>query len=107
MQRDLTTGEIIDFRETFIESAGANPKNSMSLSRAPAPPSEATRGNSLYVPFWPGSFPAVDRNVSKNKETGLGTGRRFIYLFLVTHYIQLLFKTRLLLISTIYFIFKS
>ncbi|KAJ8963289.1 hypothetical protein NQ318_018756 [Aromia moschata] len=29
----------------------------MSLNREPAPPSEATRGSALYVPFWPGSFP--------------------------------------------------
>lgn len=53
----------------------------MSLSRAPAPPSEATRGNSLYIPFWPGSFPALDKDTQKDEEFGLGAGKLFYNFF--------------------------
>ncbi|KAJ8924217.1 hypothetical protein NQ315_007008 [Exocentrus adspersus] len=56
VQRDPNTGEIVEFREVPVESAGATARNSMSLHRAPAPPTEATRGNASYIPFLPGSF---------------------------------------------------
>ena len=58
-----------------IEVTGATPKNSMSFNRAPAPPSEATRGNALYIPFWPGSFPEPEKVTSKNAsaETGINS----------------------------------
>ncbi|XP_050296280.1 helicase SKI2W [Anthonomus grandis grandis] len=57
VQRDLDTGEIVEFREVSIESVGADASNSMSFTRAPAPPSEMVRGSTSYVPFQPGSFP--------------------------------------------------
>ncbi|KAJ8934480.1 hypothetical protein NQ314_013355 [Rhamnusium bicolor] len=57
VQRDPNTGEIIEFREVPIQGAGATAKNSMTLNRAPLPPTETTRGSASYVPFWPGSFP--------------------------------------------------
>lgn len=57
MQRDPNTGEIKEFREVSLQSAGTDAKNSMSLNRAPAPPSESVRGNASYIPFWPASFP--------------------------------------------------
>ncbi|RZB54411.1 helicase SKI2W, partial [Asbolus verrucosus] len=57
VQRDPNTGEIIEFQEIPLQSPGANARNSMSLNRSPAPPSEATRGNASYIPFWPASFP--------------------------------------------------
>ncbi|CAG9821156.1 unnamed protein product [Phaedon cochleariae] len=65
VQRDPNTGEITDFREISIQCAGANAKNSMSLNRNPAPPTEATRGNASYIPFWPGSFPLPKQNSTR------------------------------------------
>ncbi|KAG5891420.1 hypothetical protein JTB14_031486 [Gonioctena quinquepunctata] len=65
VQRDAITGDIVDFQEVLIHSAGATAKNSMSLTRTPAPPTEATRGNASYIPFWPGSFPLPEANSSK------------------------------------------
>ncbi|KAL3287831.1 hypothetical protein HHI36_002290 [Cryptolaemus montrouzieri] len=58
VKRDPFSGEIHDFREVSLKAAGATAKNSMSLNRAPLPPSQATRGSALYVPFLPGSFPS-------------------------------------------------
>ncbi|XP_072388154.1 superkiller complex protein 2 isoform X2 [Diabrotica undecimpunctata] len=60
VQRDPNSGQIMDFKEVSLQSAGATAKNSMSLNRAPASPSEATRGNASFKPFWPGSFPAPE-----------------------------------------------
>ncbi|XP_030766444.1 helicase SKI2W isoform X2 [Sitophilus oryzae] len=57
VQRDLDSGRIIGFREVALNSVGATAKNSMSFDRAPAPPTDSTKGNALYVPFQPGSFP--------------------------------------------------
>lgn len=57
MQRDLDTGEIVEFREVPVDSVGANARNSMSFARAPAPPTESVRGSASYIPFQPGSFP--------------------------------------------------
>jgi antiviral helicase SKI2 len=67
VQRDPNTGEIIEFREIPVQSAGANARNSMSLNRAPAPPSEATRGNASYIPFWPASFPDLVSQLPKQE----------------------------------------
>ncbi|CAG9834639.1 unnamed protein product [Diabrotica balteata] len=67
VQRDPNTGQIMDFKEVSLQSAGATAKNSMSLNRAPASPSEATRGSASFKPFWPGSFPAPESYV--NEET--------------------------------------
>lgn len=39
----------------------------MSLNRAPAPPTEAVRGNASYIPFWPGSFPDPISNLPKEE----------------------------------------
>ncbi|XP_057669557.1 SKI2 subunit of superkiller complex protein isoform X1 [Diorhabda carinulata] len=57
VRRDPNTGEILDFKEVSLQSAGATAKNSMSLNRAPVPPTDATFGGASYKPFWPGSFP--------------------------------------------------
>nr|CAI5856094.1 unnamed protein product [Callosobruchus analis] len=68
VHRNPNTGEIIEFREVPIASAGATAKNSMSLNRAPAPPNEATRGNASFVPFWPGSFPLPEQKGANDKD---------------------------------------
>lgn len=73
VQRDLNSGEIIEFKEVLLKEANANAKNSMSLNRAPAPPSESTRGNASYVPFWPASFPRPVENDSKINPLDEGT----------------------------------
>lgn len=57
VQRDINTGEIIGLKEVVLEDAGATARNSMSLNREPAPPNDAIRGSTAYLPFWPGSFP--------------------------------------------------
>ncbi|XP_063918605.1 superkiller complex protein 2 [Zophobas morio] len=67
VQRDPNTGEIIEFKEILIQTTGANAKNSMSLNRAPAPPSEAVRGNASYIPFQPGSFPDLVSQLPKQE----------------------------------------
>lgn len=54
--RDLQSGKIIDFVEIAIDDAESTPTNSMSLKRAPGPPSTATKGSAVNYPFWPGGF---------------------------------------------------
>lgn len=68
VQRDLTTGEITEFYEVPIQTAGATAQNSMSFARAPLPPSEATRGTALNIPFWPGGFPDPVSELTEKKE---------------------------------------
>nr|XP_023019779.1 helicase SKI2W [Leptinotarsa decemlineata]XP_023019780.1 helicase SKI2W [Leptinotarsa decemlineata] len=68
VQRDPSTGEIMDFCEVPIQAVGATAKNSMSMTRIPAPPSEATKGNASYIPFWPGSFPLPKSTLKEIQE---------------------------------------
>lgn len=51
-----------------IKGAGANARNSMSLSRAPGPPTETVRGSNSNFPFWPGSFPDPLADLSLKEE---------------------------------------
>lgn len=60
MQRDLTTGEIIKYIEVPIKSTGSNAKNSLSLNRAPGPPSESIWGSVSNFPFWPGGLDVTE-----------------------------------------------
>ena len=64
---------MLGFKEVQIKDAGTTAKNSTSLSRAPGPPDEVTRGSSTNYPFWPGGFeePTVDADVSSEAETSL------------------------------------
>lgn len=43
-KRDPITGDITDMHEVVILGAGETPRNSMSMSRAPGPPTEGVRG---------------------------------------------------------------
>lgn len=54
--RDPQTGLIIDYIETTVDDAESTATNSMSLKRAPGPPSTATKGSAVNYPFWPGGF---------------------------------------------------
>lgn len=54
--RDPQTGLIIDYVETAVNDAECTATNSMSLTRAPGPPSTATKGSAVNYPFWPGGF---------------------------------------------------
>ncbi|KAF5305755.1 hypothetical protein FQR65_LT07651 [Abscondita terminalis] len=56
VQRDVNTGQILQFREVLINNAGSNSKNSMLLTREPAPPSESTWGSISNFPFVPAGF---------------------------------------------------
>jgi len=60
--RDPCTGEVTEFVEQRIASAGTTGKNSSSMRRAPGPPEESFRGSASNYPFWPGGFelPEVD-----------------------------------------------
>lgn len=55
-----------------LQSAGATATNSMSLSRAPAPPTDTVRGKASYIPFWPGSFPVPEQKISEKSDTDEG-----------------------------------
>ncbi|KAK9710987.1 DEAD/DEAH box helicase [Popillia japonica] len=68
INRDPSTGKILDFIEVPIKGAGANARNSMSLSRAPGPPTETVRGSNSNFPFWPGSFPDPLADLSLKEE---------------------------------------
>ncbi|KAL2079886.1 hypothetical protein ACEWY4_023679 [Coilia grayii] len=51
--RDPTTGMLLDFTEVPLENTGLSAKNSLSLQRAPGPPSESLRGSNTNYPFLP------------------------------------------------------
>lgn len=68
MQRDPNTGKITEFYEVPIRNAGDDAKNSMSMSRAPLPPLEATRGSTAYLPFWPAGFPDPVSELKQNAD---------------------------------------
>lgn len=56
-----------------IKNAGDDANNSSSMSRAPIPPLEATKGSSSYKPFWPSGFPDpvshIKFNIDLNNES--------------------------------------
>lgn len=60
VDRDPTTGKLLQFREVPAEDIGCTAKNSLSLRRAPQPFNESVRGNVYNFPFWPGGFPELD-----------------------------------------------
>lgn len=71
MDRDPTTGKLLQFREVAVDDIGHTAKNSMSLRRAPGLPSEGVRGSSTNYPFWPGGFPELllqDENEDEDSE---------------------------------------
>jgi len=61
--RDPCTGEVTEFVEQRIASAGSTGKNSSSMRRAPGPPEESFRGSASNFPFWPGGFELPEVNV--------------------------------------------
>lgn len=54
--RDPCTGQVTDFVEQRLSTAGTTGKNSSSMRRAPGPPEESFRGSASNYPFWPGGF---------------------------------------------------
>uniref|UniRef100_A0AAY4E978 Uncharacterized protein n=1 Tax=Denticeps clupeoides TaxID=299321 RepID=A0AAY4E978_9TELE len=54
--RDQTTGMLLDFTEVLLQNTGLSAKNSLSLQRAPGPPSESLRGSNTSYPFLPGGM---------------------------------------------------
>eukprot|EP00092_Neocalanus_flemingeri_P012872 GFUD01013868.1.p1 GENE.GFUD01013868.1~~GFUD01013868.1.p1 ORF type:complete len:1217 (-),score=318.10 GFUD01013868.1:148-3798(-) len=60
--RDPCTGQVTEFVEQRLTTAGTTGKNSSSMRRAPGPPEESFRGSASNYPFWPGGFdlPEVD-----------------------------------------------
>lgn len=68
MERDYNTGKIIEFHEVPIQGAGSNPRNSLSLCRAPAPASDTVRGDPTNFPFWPGGLPFPEININEEND---------------------------------------
>uniref|UniRef100_A0A3Q2XYG0 SKI2 subunit of superkiller complex n=1 Tax=Hippocampus comes TaxID=109280 RepID=A0A3Q2XYG0_HIPCM len=60
VNRDPTTGMLLDFTEVSLENTGLSSKNSLSLQRKPGPPSESLRGSNTNYPFLPGEINAFD-----------------------------------------------
>ncbi|XP_047115180.1 helicase SKI2W [Schistocerca piceifrons] len=56
VERDPTTGRLLQFREVSVEDTGSSARNSLSFRRAPAP-TESVKGDSSNFPFIPGGFP--------------------------------------------------
>ncbi|XP_034176859.2 superkiller complex helicase subunit twister [Osmia lignaria lignaria] len=54
--RDPITGKLGEMHEVVLESAGKTARNSMSMTRAPEPPTDDIRGNTSNILFWPGGF---------------------------------------------------
>ncbi|XP_067012923.2 superkiller complex protein 2 [Anabrus simplex] len=70
VDRDPTTGEVLQFREVPVEDTGCNAKNSMSLRRAPGPSTQSVRGTDANYPFWPGGFPELSTQDTQEDEAG-------------------------------------
>ncbi|PIK56496.1 putative helicase SKI2W-like, partial [Apostichopus japonicus] len=68
VERNLTTGELIDFKEVQLENSGSTSKNSFSLARQPGPPAEFVRGSLTNYPFQPGGFDTVVSDENDSKE---------------------------------------
>lgn len=67
--RDPTTGMLLDFTEVPLENTGLSAKNSLSLQRAPGPPSESLRGSNTNYPFLPGGMDELTlEQISKKSE---------------------------------------
>uniref|UniRef100_A0AAY4EAD6 Uncharacterized protein n=2 Tax=Denticeps clupeoides TaxID=299321 RepID=A0AAY4EAD6_9TELE len=47
---------LLDFTEVLLQNTGLSAKNSLSLQRAPGPPSESLRGSNTSYPFLPGGM---------------------------------------------------
>ncbi|XP_065206278.1 superkiller complex protein 2 [Planococcus citri] len=56
VERNLDTGELLNFYELPIEGIGQTAKNSLSFSRAPGKATDDVRGTRTNYPFWPGGF---------------------------------------------------
>ncbi|KAK3087130.1 hypothetical protein FSP39_002080 [Pinctada imbricata] len=68
VERDPRTGEIIGYKEEYIEGANITGRNSLSLKRPPGPPSQDVRGSSINVPFWPGGIDEFEIDQILNKD---------------------------------------
>ncbi|XP_076158471.1 superkiller complex protein 2-like [Alosa pseudoharengus] len=65
--RDPTTGMLLDFTEVPLENTGLSAKNSLSLQRAPGPPSESLRGSNTNYPFLPAAMEELTLEQIKKK----------------------------------------
>lgn len=63
-KRNFQTGNIIDYIEIAVEDAESTASNSMSLKRAPGPPSTATKGSATNYPFWPGGLNEPEKEIA-------------------------------------------
>ncbi|OWF39926.1 helicase SKI2W-like [Mizuhopecten yessoensis] len=77
VERNPTTGQLLGYKEEYLTDTGSTSKTSLSLKRAPGPPSQDVRGNTLNIPFWPGGLDEPDlekttiENVDLNSEMNL------------------------------------
>jgi len=56
VDRDEATGELLGFREEWLQDAGKSCKNSTSLCRLPGSASDSIYGSTTNYPFWPGGL---------------------------------------------------
>ncbi|XP_019620739.1 PREDICTED: helicase SKI2W-like [Branchiostoma belcheri] len=70
VDRNPTTGELLGYKEVYLQDTGISAKNSLSLRRPPGPPTEATRGSSTNYPFWPGGMDEPDLGTVLGMEGG-------------------------------------
>ncbi|XP_078687037.1 superkiller complex protein 2-like [Branchiostoma floridae x Branchiostoma belcheri] len=70
VDRNPTTGELLGYKEVYLQDTGISAKNSLSLRRPPGPPMEATRGSSINYPFWPGGMDEPDLGTVLGTEGG-------------------------------------
>ncbi|KAI8491590.1 Helicase SKI2W [Branchiostoma belcheri] len=70
VDRNPTTGELLGYKEVYLQDTGISAKNSLSLRRPPGPPTEATRGSSTNYPFWPGGMDEPDLGTVLGTEGG-------------------------------------
>lgn len=56
VERDLDTGELLNFHEIPVDGIGQTAKNSTSFSRPPGKATDDVRGTRTNYPFWPGGF---------------------------------------------------
>ncbi|KAK7870957.1 hypothetical protein R5R35_012172 [Gryllus longicercus] len=81
VDRDPTTGEILQFREVPIDDIGCTARNSLSLKRAPQPFNESVRGNDSNFPFLPGGFPELlVKDVSDEQDTDIDFENDLLYI---------------------------
>ncbi|XP_060071895.1 superkiller complex protein 2-like [Ylistrum balloti] len=70
VERNPTTGQLLDYKEEYLTDTGSTGKTSLSLKRAPGLPSLDVRGSTLNIPFWPGGLdePELEKTIADDAD---------------------------------------